>query len=43
MLLPASLAEIRRAGRNSTMAIGEFATPADWRCGSACSGRGAST
>jgi hypothetical protein len=31
MLLPASLAEIRRARPGLTIAIGEFATPDDWR------------
>lgn len=31
MLLPASLAEIRRARPDLAVAIGEFATPADWR------------
>jgi hypothetical protein len=31
MLLPASLAEIRRARPGLTVAIGEFASPEDWR------------
>jgi hypothetical protein len=31
MLLPASLAEVRRARPGLTIAIGEFATTADWR------------
>jgi len=31
MLLPASLAEIRLARPGMAVAIGEFATPADWR------------
>jgi len=31
MLLPPSLAEIRRARPDLTIAIGEFATPEDWR------------
>ncbi len=30
MLLPASLAEVRRARPDLTVAIGEFASPADW-------------
>jgi hypothetical protein len=31
MLLPASLAEVQRARPDLTIAIGEFATPEDWR------------
>jgi hypothetical protein len=31
LLLPASLAEVRRARPGLAVAIGEFATPADWR------------